>query len=321
MSNRQRAADRVGAPAFGGPQSSRGRMIASVTGDPAPPPATVVPTADVSFNPDNPREELGDVSDLVESFTEVGQIVAITIATTEAYLSNRPDRRGDLDEGAKYVVIDGNRRLKAARDAGLPTIKIMLGDEFASTDETLLEAAFIANAKRKDLSELEEAQALQRLVTFYGSQHKAAKRLGMSQPLISQKLSLLALTPELQADLEAGRRNVSHLRNMTKVPPQEQRQEADRRVRADAAKKAQRASRQTAPPSATDNSVISPTSQSPLETTEPPSDNSVITPETGASTRNSAPHLPWQDPKALDRLLREHMTEEDRIALAKLLAE
>jgi cellulose biosynthesis protein BcsQ len=46
------------------PQSSRGRMIASVTGDPAPPPATVVPTADVSFNPDNPREELGDVSDL-----------------------------------------------------------------------------------------------------------------------------------------------------------------------------------------------------------------------------------------------------------------
>ncbi|MEU6602896.1 ParB/RepB/Spo0J family partition protein [Streptomyces flaveolus] len=296
-------------------------MIASVTGDPAPPPATVVPTADVSFNPDNPREELGDVSDLVESFTEVGQIVAITIATTEAYLSNRPDRRGDLDEGAKYVVIDGNRRLKAAREAGLPTIKIMLGDEFASTDETLLEAAFIANAKRKDLSELEEAQALQRLVTFYGSQHKAAKRLGMSQPLISQKLSLLALTPELQADLEAGRRNVSHLRNMAKVPPQEQRQEADRRARADAAKKAQKASRRTAPPPTADNSVISPTSEPPPEAPEPPGDNSVITPETSASTRNSAPHLPWQDPKTLDRILREHMTEEDRLTLAKLLAE
>nr|WP_281372122.1 ParB/RepB/Spo0J family partition protein [Streptomyces abyssomicinicus] len=225
-----------------------------------------------------------------------------------------------MEEGAKYVVIDGNRRLKAAREAGLATIKSMLGDEFASTDETLLEAAFIANATRKDLSELEEAQALQRLVTFYGSQHKAAKRLGMSQPLISQKLSLLALTPELQADLEAGRRHVSHLRNMTKVPPQEQRQEADRRARADATKKAQRASRQTAPSPATDNSVISSTPEPLPEAPEPPGDNSVITPEAAASTRNSAPHLPWHDPKALDRILREHMTEDNRHALARLLA-
>ncbi|MFD9444050.1 ParB/RepB/Spo0J family partition protein [Streptomyces sp. NPDC060006] len=144
-------------------------MIATVAGDPLPPAAasSTVPTADVSFNPDNPREEVGDVSDLVASLSEVGQIVAITIATTEAYLESRPDRRSDLDEGAKYVVVDGNRRLKAAREAGLSTIKVMLGDEFASTDESLLEAAFLANAKRKDLSELEEAQALQRLVTLY----------------------------------------------------------------------------------------------------------------------------------------------------------
>jgi ParB family chromosome partitioning protein len=332
-------------------------MIATVTGDPPPAAAASVPTAEVSLNPDNPREEIGDVSDLVDSFSEVGQIVAITIATVDAYLANRPDRQGDLDEGANYVVIDGNRRLKAARQAGLPTIKVMLGDEFASTDESLLEAAFIANAKRKGLTELEEAQALQRLVDFYGSQHKAAKRLGMSQPLISQKLSLLALTPELQADLEAGRRQVSHVRNLSKVAPERQREEADRRAQADAEKKRQRAAARqgdassgplgdnsvitqspeqspTHPAAETDNSVITePSSDHQAGTTV--GDNSVITHEasaaggTGSTTGSSAPepastltpHLPWGNPKALDRMLREHMTDEDRLTLAKLLTE
>ncbi|MFJ9729277.1 ParB/RepB/Spo0J family partition protein [Streptomyces sp. NPDC101209] len=290
MSNRQTAAGRVGAPAFGGPRSSRGQAIAHVTGDPLPPSETTSLTpAEISFNPDNPREELGDVSDLIASLTEVGQIVAITVATADAYLANRPDRFGDLDTGAKYVVIDGNRRLKAAREAGLTTVKVMVDDTFASTDESLLEAAFIANAKRQDLSELEEAQALQRLVTFYGSQHKAAKRLGMSQPLISQKLSLLALTPELQADLEAGRRNVSHVRNLASLPPDEQRQEADRRAQADADKKKQRAAKRTAPAPETDNSVITRQPESPQAEIDSTGDNSVITPDGSTASQPSVP--------------------------------
>ncbi|MCZ0983791.1 ParB/RepB/Spo0J family partition protein [Streptomyces diastatochromogenes] len=321
MTTRQSAANRVGAPAFASPQSSRGRAIAAATGTPVVPQPTLVAPAVVSFNPDNPRDEIGDVSDLVETLTEVGQITAITVATTEAYLANRPERRTELDDGAAYVVIDGHRRLKAVREAGLPTIKVMLGDEFASTDETLLEAAYIANARRKDLSELEDAQALQQLVKFYGSQHKAAKRLGISQPLISQKLSLLSLTPELQADLEAGRRNVSHLRNMAKLSPEQQRSEADRRARADSDKKKQRADARVAAPKG-DNSVITPEVATAQQSdTERAGDNSVITPEAPEPSRNSEPYLPWTDPGALNRILRGRMAEEDRLTLAKLLSE
>ncbi|MFE2693684.1 ParB/RepB/Spo0J family partition protein [Streptomyces mirabilis] len=333
-------------------------MIANVTGDPAPAVAASVPTAEISFNPDNPRDEIGDVSDLVASIAEVGQIVAITIATVEAYLSNRPERQSDLDDGVKYVVIDGNRRLEAARQAGLPSIKVMLGDEFATTDESLLEAAFIANANRKGLSELEEAHALKRLVDFYGSQHKAAKRLSMSQPLISQKLSLLALTPALQADLEAGRRQVSHVRGMTKIAPEKQLEEADRRAQADAAKKRHAAAQKQEAPRTplTDNSVITqPTDPSPPvpvrgtdnsvitepasdpHTDPPEGDNSVITPrastedDTASTAGESAAAqsasasvtstLPWGNPQALNRILRDHLAAEDRLTLAKLLAE
>ncbi|MFF3484115.1 ParB/RepB/Spo0J family partition protein [Streptomyces sp. NPDC002701] len=271
---------------------------------PLPPtsvPSSTVCPADVSFKPDNPREEIGDVSDLVVSLSEVGQIVAITVAAKDAYLKSRPERQSDLEHGAKYVDVDGSRRLKAAREAALPTSKVMLGDEFSSTDENRLEAAFIANATRKDLSELEEAQALQRLVTSYGSQHQAAKRLGMSQPLIKQKLSLLALTPDLQADLEVGRCNVSHVRNMTKVPAEQQRHQADRHAAADTERTKQRVSKRSAP--------------------DPAGDSSVITPQAPAPVQADTPGLPWKNPQTSNRILRDHMTEGDRLTLAKLLSQ
>ncbi|MDQ0408864.1 ParB/RepB/Spo0J family partition protein [Streptomyces sp. NPDC000349] len=313
----QRAADRVGAPSFGPAQSSRGRAIAAVTGVAQISEASALPPSEISFNPDNPREELGDVSDLVASFHEVGQIVAITIATVDAYLANRPGRQDDLDPGAKFVVIDGNRRLKAAREADLPSVKVVPGDEFVSTDESLLEAAFIANAQRLDLSDLEEAQALDQLVKFYGSQHKAAKRLSMSQPLISQKLSLLSLTPELQADLEAGRRNVSHVRNLAKLSPEEQKTEANRRASVDVAKKARRKQRSAEG----DNSVITPAGKAPVpEARAPQGDNSVITPQAEAPPPETSA-LPWSDPAALNTMIRHHMAPEDRLTLAKLLTQ
>ncbi|MFB7504676.1 MULTISPECIES: ParB/RepB/Spo0J family partition protein [Streptomyces] len=294
MSNRQTAADRVGAPSFGG-RSRRGQMISDVMGDPLPPETPKVPTSEISYNPDNPRDEIGDVSELRDSMTEVGQIVAITVATVDAYLADRPERRDDLEEGAKYVVVDGNCRLKAAREAGLPEIKVILGNEFASTDESLLEAAFIANAQRKGLTELEEAQALKRLVDHYGSQHKAAKRLTMSQPLISQKLSLLELSPELQADLATGQRLVSHVRNLSTLPHEQQREEADRRARVDAEKKQQRAAAKKAAKAAPkgDNSVITPGTEPTEEAMDLAGDNSVITPDTGMT--GPSPVMPDSD--------------------------
>lgn len=316
----------------------------------------------ISDNPDNPRENLGDISGMTASLLEVGQIQAITVASVEAYLRDRPERSGELNPGAEYVVVDGHRRLAGAREAGLPSIKVTVDDARVSTDEALLEAAYVANAQRENLSDLEEAQALKSLVAFYGSQHKAAKRLGVTQPYISQRLSLLKLEPELQADLEAGRRKVEHVRGLAKLSPEEQRATADARARQVKEKKQQRqAARET--PSAdngvisitgataqvdehrgSDNGVITPGSSgqeaaaagrgdndvitAPHELQAPDcphSDNDAITPpQTGASAlgeQTAASQVPWHNPQALNRLAREHMTDEDRNTLAKLLAQ
>ncbi len=157
---------------------------------------TDLPVPMISENPDNPRNHLRNLDDTVESVREVGVILPIVVGTVDAYLRSRPDRAEDLDADAQYVVIDGHRRLEAARRVGLATIPVRVDDARLSTDEKLLEAAFIANYHREDMTDLEEAHALKQLVDYYGgSQVKASKRLSMSPSTLSSKLSLLKLSP------------------------------------------------------------------------------------------------------------------------------
>ncbi|MFJ8763223.1 ParB/RepB/Spo0J family partition protein [Streptomyces cyaneofuscatus] len=234
-----------------------------------------LPLTEISANPDNPRETLGDISGMADSLTEIGQIQSITVASVEAYLRDRPERATELEPGANFVVVDGHRRLAGARAAGLSTIKVTVDDARVTTDEALLESAFVANAQRENLSDLEEAAALKTLVAFYGSQHKAARRLGVTQPYISQRLSLLELAPQLQADLEAGRRKVEHVRGLAKHTPQEQREVADARAQQAEAKKQQR--NKPAPRPGSDNAVITPAPAEPTAPSHSPTDNAVIT--------------------------------------------
>ncbi|MEC3992074.1 ParB/RepB/Spo0J family partition protein [Actinacidiphila sp. DG2A-62] len=230
-------AERLGRGAsFGSTErvSARRAAIAAVTGAPTEGvEPRHLPLKLISLNPDNPREELRAIEEMAETFQSVGQITAITIGTRDAYLKERPDRADDLEPGTDYVVIDGNRRLCAARFLGWETMpKIVIDDSLVTTDEQLLEAAFIANYQREDFTDLEEAEALRKLVAYYGSQRKAAARLGISQGVISQRLSLLELAPDLQADLAAGRRKVEHVRGLAKLAPEQQRKEADKRASA-----------------------------------------------------------------------------------------
>ncbi|MFE9571608.1 ParB/RepB/Spo0J family partition protein [Streptomyces sp. NPDC006692] len=252
MNSRQSAATRVGpSTSFSNAAratSLRGQLIANVTGTSPPQHASVLPIDLISENPGNPRETLGDLSGLASSLAEVGQVQAITVASAAAYLEGRPGRQGELKAGAEYVVVDGHRRLAAALEAGFTDIKVTFDDGFAATDEALLEAAFVANAQKESLSDLEYATALKKLVDFYGSQGKAAKRLGLSQPNISQKLSLLALTPALQADLESGKRKIEHVRGLARLSPEEQQEAADRRAREADERKQQKKGRRSQDP-------------------------------------------------------------------------
>jgi ParB family transcriptional regulator, chromosome partitioning protein len=334
------------------PISARRAAIGAATGattDGVPDP-TELALGLISQNPDNPREELRNLDGLADSIREIGLINAITIASVGAYLAERPDRAEDLDEGARFIVVDGHRRLEAARLAGAPKIRVSVDNALVSTDESLLEAAFVANVHRDDMNPLEQAQALRKLVKFYGSQNKAAKRLGIGQSTISSKLSILDLDPELQADLVAGRRKIEHVRNLSKLPPSEQRQKADTRAAASAEQKppagpsggvvqsvdptqaeapaaAQNTPREQPDLSRRDNSAAHPKAESapeelPTQRTEArQADGTELAPgESGFVPLGRVTKMPWHDGDAVAELvLRKMDSEQQQILLSRLL--
>ncbi|MEV4046831.1 ParB/RepB/Spo0J family partition protein [Streptomyces sp. NPDC049744] len=292
-------ADTLGsAPAFGaarGARSSRRNLIdQTIAGEESTTAAiTELPVTLISDNPDNPRNHLRNLDETVQSVREVGLIIPIAVATVDAYLRNRSDRVGDLDEGAQYIVVDGHRRLEAARRVGLATIPVRVDNGRVATDESLLEAAFVANYHRDDMTDLEEAHALKSLVDYYGSQTKAAKRLGIPQNTISSKLSLLKLTPELQKDLVTGARKVEHVRNLGKLSAVEQRAKADERAKA-ARLKAEAQTRPVVERSA------GPADYHGVITTETPAD-SATSPAPAAATAQASPPRPSESAPPAER--------------------
>ncbi|PKW00372.1 chromosome partitioning protein, ParB family [Streptomyces sp. 1222.5] len=232
-------ADQLGAGRFGGgvrPVSARRQAVAAATGVPtdgvAPP--GELPPHRISLNPDNPRSSLGDLTDLAGSLKTHGQKQAITVMNRDAYIKVNPERETDLEADTTYVVIDGSSRLAAAREAQLPTIKVMVSDDQGSNSEELLESALVANIHRQDLNELDEARALERLLTIHGSQTALAKRLHRSQGWVSQRLALLKLTPELQSRI--GVEPIDLLRAVAGKPVDEQ-EAALRRLKDERARK------------------------------------------------------------------------------------
>ncbi|MFD5425593.1 ParB/RepB/Spo0J family partition protein [Streptomyces sp. NPDC127084] len=218
-------ADQLGAGRFGGgvrPVSARRQAVAAATGVPtegiAPP--TELPVHRISLNPDNPRSNLGDLTDLAGSLKTHGQKQAITVMNRDAYIKANPGRQADLEPDTTHVVVDGSSRLAAAREASLPAIKVMVSDDQGTSPEELLESALVANIHRQDLGELDEARALQRLLSIHGSQRALAKRLHRSQGWISQRLALLNLSPELQARI--GEEPVDLLRAVGNKPVEQQ---------------------------------------------------------------------------------------------------
>ncbi|MFC9407366.1 ParB/RepB/Spo0J family partition protein [[Kitasatospora] papulosa] len=209
--------------ARGGISARRAAIEAAATAptDGAPPPLQL-PVDVISLNPDNPREVLGDLTDLGASLRDHKQKTAISIMSRFAYLEGNPGRADDLEEGTKYVVIDGNSRLAAAREAGLTQIKVMLDDELGSNPDEILESAFVANVHRQDLDPLDEAKVLQRLLAIHKTQDALAARLHRSQGWVSQRLALLGLTPELKEKLQTGEESAALLRRVGKKKPEEQ---------------------------------------------------------------------------------------------------
>lgn len=157
----------------------------------------------IAPNPDQPRThfEPEQLRELADSIREHGIIQPLIVSR-------------DPDGG--YRLIAGERRLQAARLAGLQTVPVIMREV---ADSELLEIALIENIQRADLNALEEAMAYRRLTEEYGlTQDEVARRVGKSRVAVSNALRLLNLDQEIRRSLVGGEITEGHARALLGAP-------------------------------------------------------------------------------------------------------
>ncbi|HEX5937925.1 MAG TPA: ParB/RepB/Spo0J family partition protein [Actinomycetota bacterium] len=155
-----------------------------------------VPTGSISPNPKQPRSRFEDeaMGELAASIREVGILQPIVVRRT----------------GQGYEVVAGERRLRAAKLAGLATVPVVLRD---SDDSDLLREALIENIHREDLNPIELGEAFRQLLDELGlKQEELADRVGVSRSHIANTIRLLALPLEVQQLLTDEKVSAGHAR-------------------------------------------------------------------------------------------------------------
>jgi len=170
----------------------------------------------VARNPRQPREvfDQEEIDQLATSLLDVGVLQPLVVRPLGA------DR---------YELVAGERRLRAAIAAGLPTVPAIVR---ATEDANLLKEALVENIHRVQLNPLEEAAAYQQLLEDFGvTQEELAARLGRSRPTISNTIRLLSLPPGVQRRIAAGVITSGHAKALLSLDaPSAQQRLADRVV-------------------------------------------------------------------------------------------
>ncbi|MDR7304611.1 ParB/RepB/Spo0J family partition protein [Haloactinomyces albus] len=180
-----------------------------------------MPVNGIAHNPRNPRDHYDDIEELAESIHEYGLLQPLGVVRYEIFLGRYPEFESEIGS-AHWVVIQGNRRLTAARRADLAEVPVVIQERLGRED-VFDESTLIENVHRTDLPPLREAALLRELLDKYGSQRKLAGKIKKSQGYISQRLSLLDLVPEMQDALARGEITVVQARNLAGIPLERQR--------------------------------------------------------------------------------------------------
>ena len=131
-----------------------------------------------------------------------------------------------------YQLIAGERRLQAARMAGLTRMPVVVSE---AAGKELLELALVENLQRQDLNPLEEAPAFRRLADEFGlTQEQIAARVGRSRAAVANTLRLLSLEDDIRASLASGQISEGHARALLGIDDSRTRLDAWRRIVADA---------------------------------------------------------------------------------------
>jgi len=180
------------------PGGTKGTHVPAATGG-----LQELPVAAIQPNRFQPRQHFDEAAlgELADSIREVGLLQPVLV-------------RADAEGG--YELIAGERRLRAARRAGLQSIPALVR---TTDDPSTLEHALVENLHRDDLNALEEAGAYQQLIEDFELTHEqVASRVGRSRTSLTNMLRLLQLPPGIQRLLSEGRLDAGHARALLGTP-------------------------------------------------------------------------------------------------------
>lgn len=166
-----------------------------------------LPVARIRANPEQPRRVF-DAAELERLATSIGQYGILQPVVV------RRDADGD------YELVVGERRWRAARQAGLPAIPAVVAD-VAPRDR--LAVALVENVQRHDLNPIELAHAFEALAAQGATQEEIGTRVGFERATIANHLRLLELSRELQQDVEGGTLTLGHAKALLSVASPERR--------------------------------------------------------------------------------------------------
>jgi len=166
----------------------------------------MVPVTDIIPNPYQPRKQFEQeaMKELAGSIKKYGVLQPLLVTVPEA---------------GKYLLIAGERRLRASRMAGITRVPVLVSEY---TQQQIAEIAMIENLQREDLHYLEEAEGYERLLRkFRLTQEALAERVGKQQSTIANKLRLLRLPTEVRKRLAGSALTERHARVLLKLPTEE----------------------------------------------------------------------------------------------------
>ena len=171
-------------------------------------------TAQIRVNPYQPRKHFDEakLAELARSVEQHGILQPLIVRPADG----------------EYELVAGERRLRAAKIAGLPRVPVVIR---SLTDREMMEIALIENLQRQDLNPLEEAQAYRRLMEEYNyTQEQLAERVGKSRSAVANTLRLLVLHPDVRSFVAEGQLSEGHARAILGLPLEKQPDAARRAV-------------------------------------------------------------------------------------------
>ncbi|NLY09111.1 MAG: ParB/RepB/Spo0J family partition protein [Tissierellia bacterium] len=165
-----------------------------------------LPISEITANPYQPRSTFNEeaLGELAASISEFGVLQPLIVTK----------------KGKKYELIAGERRLRAAKIAGLENVPVILRK---IDDKQQAQIALIENVQREDLNPIEEARAYTSVIENYGiTQEELGQVIGKSRGYIGNTMRLLRLDPRVVDFVEAGKLSISHGKQLLSLPTDKQ---------------------------------------------------------------------------------------------------